>query len=176
MCWLRQQAQPFCQNVFCNVSVHIVNSAAGRTNPLPDKQVLCAWLLGTTEGTYLQGWKESVHRDHLFPILHRLILQMPPELTQPTSEIDQASFRYFWFGCSAPSEATTTDFSLMSGPIIAPAEDNDSVSTLVQHRATKYFPLGAGSQWQRACSLGLLLKHGISQFPVSEAGHSSPQS
>lgn len=50
--------------------------------------------------------------------------------------------RYLWFGYSTPSEVIANAFRPMSMPITAPVVGSGSISTLVQQRATKYFPLG----------------------------------
>ena len=78
---LRQQAQTFFQDVFCGVYVPVVDSAAYRTDPFPDRQVFCTGPLSATARAKLRGREESVNSDHLFPVPYRLVLQLPPELT-----------------------------------------------------------------------------------------------
>lgn len=78
---LRQQAQTLVQDILCGVLVpQMVRPALG-ANPLPERQILCVGPLGTASGAELTGWEETVYCDYLLPIPHRLVLQLPPELT-----------------------------------------------------------------------------------------------
>ena len=77
---LRQQAQPFVQNILRGVYVSVVVFTALWADPLSYSKVFRSWPLSTADGTVLAGRIETIYYYQRFVLPLCLVGKLPPEL------------------------------------------------------------------------------------------------